>query len=914
MESEEYFKEITENSSDIIIITDKNGDIKYCSRSIERFTGYKSEELIGKSAFAFIHPDDVQRAVNDYNKSILTKDPAIHNAFRIVHKDGSVRLFDGLGKNLLDNPSVAGFVMNVRDVTESKQVEEALRASEERFRALIESSLDLTIILDVQGNISYLSPNFENMWARKATGTLGQEMFKDIHPDDIPLVSDAFIRLLKKPGDPVQLEVRALHTDGTWRNLNIVGHNHLENPAVRGIVVNLQDITERKQAEKALRDSEERFRSLVEKSLDVIIVVDSNFTISYVSPSYRTVINRDPSEVIGKSAVDFVTEFVHQDDVTAIMKTFEDCLTMPEAENHAEFRFRSPDGGWLNFEAIGTNHLNTPSIQGLVATIRNITERKKTQEALREANEKLHVIFDSIGEAVTVVDLDGNIVDANKEALRLHGFGSKDEMIGRKASEMVAPVDRDRAVKDAVKTFKSPYLLERNEYKLIEANGREFDGEFNIAVIEDNQGKPAGFIGITRDISERKQAEKALRDSEEKYRNLVENLSDIVFYIDTKGFITYVSPALEPLTGYIPDKLLNTNFTNYVYAEDIPSIIEKFTGVLSGISVDTEFRWNMNYGEVKWMRTLAIPMFDDNNKVVGAIGVLSDITERKQAEQALAEYRSHLEDLVTERTKELNKAKVIAEQASKAKSEFLANMSHEIRTPLSSVIGFSELLYDEISGPINDDQKKYLGYVTSSGQHLLSLINDILDLSKVEAGKMELQPTSFSISDLLKNSFSFIVEKAVKHNIKLLPEISADVDMIEADERKVKQIVYNLLSNAAKFTPDGGAITISADIVSPKSTALPAKIRKDLPDTKYVLVSVNDTGIGIAKKDQPKLFTEFQQLENTYTKQYEGTGLGLALSQKLVTLHGGKIWFESKGKGKGCTFYFILPLNTLPQD
>ena len=290
-----------------------------------------------------------------------------------------------------------------------------------------------------------------------------------------------------------------------------------------------------------------------------------------------------------------------------------------------------------------------------------------------------------------------------------------------------------------------------------------------------------------------------------------------------------------------------------------------------------------------------------------------DITERKRAEEDLVKYKDHLEELVKERTVELDKAKITAEQANKAKSDFLANMSHEIRTPLSTVIGFSELLFDEVNGPLNDNQKKYLGYVTSSGHHLLSLINDILDLSKVEAGKMELQPNSFSISDLLKNSFSFIVEKALEHNIRLLSEISADVDVIEADERKLKQIIYNLLSNAVKFTPDGGSITVGADIVFPNSAALPIKIRKGLPDTEYVLVSVKDTGIGISKKDYSKLFIEFCQIENTYTKKYEGTGLGLALSKKLVTLHGGKIWFESAGRGKGCTFYFLLPLTVQPK-
>ena len=305
------------------------------------------------------------------------------------------------------------------------------------------------------------------------------------------------------------------------------------------------------------------------------------------------------------------------------------------------------------------------------------------------------------------------------------------------------------------------------------------------------------------------------------------------------------------------------------------------------------------------------PKLDSKDNIECYFVFALDITERKRAEED--RYKDHLEGLVKKRTEELNKAKTIAEKANRAKSDFLANMSHEIRTPLSTIIGFSDLLYDEVKGPLNDEQKKYINYIISSGQYLISLINDILDLSKVEAGKMELSPTTFSLRDLLQNSFSFIAEKALKHNIHLISDISDDIDMIRADERKVKQITYNLLSNAAKFTPDGGSITVEADIVTQTSAVIPIKGCKGLPDKKYILLSVKDTGIGIAKKDQAKIFTEFCQIEGPSSKKYEGTGLGLALCKKLVTLHGGKIWFESKGKGKGCTFYFILPLNTLPQ-
>jgi len=422
-------------------------------------------------------------------------------------------------------------------------------------------------------------------------------------------------------------------------------------------------------------------------------------------------------------------------------------------------------------------------------------------------------------------------------------------------------------------------------------------------------------------LQSHKQVEEALREIEEKFRLIVENMVDTIWIMDLDLVPTWISPSVTNILGYTLDELISLpiekQMTSDSLAKNLALMAKDFTDERLenddvAISKTMECEYYKKDKTTVWMETTFTLPRGKDGRPRSIVGIGRNITERKRAEEDLVKYKDHLEELVKERTKELDKAKIIAEEANKAKSDFLANMSHEIRTPLSSIIGFSELLFDEVKGPLNDGQKKYLGYVTSSGQHLLSLINDILDLSKVEAGKMELLPTSFSISYLLKNSFSFIAEKAMKHNIRLLSEISADVDMIEADERKVKQIIYNLLSNAVKFTPDGGSITIGADIISPDSAALPIKIRKGLPDTEYVLVSVKDTGIGIAKKNQSKIFIEFHQIEEPYSKKYEGTGLGLALCKNLVTLHGGKTWFESKGKGKGCTFYFTLPLKILP--
>jgi signal transduction histidine kinase/CheY-like chemotaxis protein len=249
----------------------------------------------------------------------------------------------------------------------------------------------------------------------------------------------------------------------------------------------------------------------------------------------------------------------------------------------------------------------------------------------------------------------------------------------------------------------------------------------------------------------------------------------------------------------------------------------------------------------------------------------------------------NLEQKVKERTKELAIANAQLQEASQAKSEFLANMSHELRTPLNSVIGFSEVLQEKTFGELNEKQARYVGNILTSGKHLLGLINDILDLSKVEAGKIELRHEEFSLPDLLNESQTLVNTIATKKNISLESKVEEGISRITADLTRLKQVMYNLLSNAIKFTPDGGKISVYAK-----------------PSDSMVLISVTDTGIGIKPDDQETIFEEFYQVDSSYARQYQGTGLGLALTRKLVELHGGKIWVESE-VGKGSKFTFTIP-------
>jgi signal transduction histidine kinase len=266
---------------------------------------------------------------------------------------------------------------------------------------------------------------------------------------------------------------------------------------------------------------------------------------------------------------------------------------------------------------------------------------------------------------------------------------------------------------------------------------------------------------------------------------------------------------------------------------------------------------------------------------------------------------SYTAELLRQNKQKLREQNIALDQANQSKSEFLANMSHELRTPLNHIIGFTELLLDKNFGELNETQEEYLNDVHNSSGHLLSLINDILDLSKVEAGKLEYRPTEVHVRKTLTNSLIMIKEKAMKSNIKTSTELDGIPESIHADERKLKQILYNLLSNAVKFTPNGGSI----DLVAKRGSDRDTRVKNEkISLNNCIQISVRDSGIGIKNEDIAKIFQPFEQVENSSSRRFQGTGLGLSLTKSLVELHGGKIWAESEGEGKGATFHIVIPI------
>jgi PAS domain S-box-containing protein len=391
-----------------------------------------------------------------------------------------------------------------------------------------------------------------------------------------------------------------------------------------------------------------------------------------------------------------------------------------------------------------------------------------------------------------------------------------------------------------------------------------------------------------------------LQQSEEKYRTIIQTIEEGYYEVDLAGNMTFSNEAGRRILGYSPEEFLGINNRQIMDPETAREVYQTFhevyrTGLPSKAFARELIRKD---GSRCFVETSVSLIKGRKGEPVGFRGLARDVTDRKRVEE------------------EWKRAKEAADRSNRAKSEFLANMSHELRTPLNHIIGFTELVVDQQAGKLNGMQAEYLGDVLASSRHLLSLINDILDLSKVEAGKVELEAGEVSLPDLLQNSFTMIKEKATKHRIRLQMEIDGIPEQIRGDERKLKQILYNLLSNAVKFTPDGGVVTLSAcrlfsrDHQWTKEDGCVAPIPFAPPVAgEWAGISIRDTGIGVKGEDLKRIFAPFEQADNSMGRRYQGTGLGLSLTRQLVELHRGRIWAESEGEGKGSKFSFILPLN-----
>ncbi len=383
----------------------------------------------------------------------------------------------------------------------------------------------------------------------------------------------------------------------------------------------------------------------------------------------------------------------------------------------------------------------------------------------------------------------------------------------------------------------------------------------------------------------------------EVYRDLVENLNDVIFTTDTTGILTYVSPAAERVLGCSPSDGVGKHYSLLFQEADLPTATSNFGKVLRNVVSAKEYRMRRVMGEYVWVRISSRPIIEDG-RVVGTLGILSDITERKRAEKGLSEYRDHLEELVEARTadlervnQELTLAKEQAEVADRSKCAFLANMSHEIRTPMNAILGYAQLL--RLQSDLPPIQAQYIEAIGRSGEHLLALLNDVLEMSKIEAERVFLNTSAFDLAALLKELGDSFQRRAEEKGLHLrLDQVAPGIRYLRADEGKLRQILLSLLSNAVKFTQEGQV----------QVGVLPMK---EEGESVRVAIEVEDTGCGIAPEELNKIFHPFEQTESG-RRSGTGAALGLAISRRYARLMNGELSVVS-GNRKGTVFRLEFP-------
>ncbi len=553
----------------------------------------------------------------------------------------------------------------------------------------------------------------------------------------------------------------------------------------------------------------------------------------------------------------------------------------------------------------------------LVGSIHDITKHKQFDKALLKSEEKFRLLAENSVDCIWVLDKKLRFTYLSPSAERILGF-KPEQLVGTSLSSHFKKKEFLKfgvLAANLIKDYKN-FTHHTFETKMLNCKNDEVDIEITSRVLLNSQGKLIGLHGLTRDITERKQAEKALRENEERFRTIVETAPSLLIITDEKGNNLYISPNCEEIIGYTQEELLG-KLLWWVHEDDTPRAKELFERTFGeGLGYKNfEYKMVKKNGEVRYVSSSWDPLKDEEGKFKGIVFQTIDITERKQAEAELQKLNEELEVRVRERTNQLSESKQALEnlvgdlnrttnnlkfanerllELDRMKSMFIASTSHELRTPLNSIIGFSSILLEGWEGELSQGQNEQIDLIHTAGKQLLALINDIIDISKIEAGKLETDIQEFSLKEVIDEAVSLVKNDIDEKGLDFKMEVEDTI--VASDRRRLLQSLINLLSNAVKFT-DEGMITLHAKTINSMTN-----------------ISITDTGTGITADDIKKLFAPFVRLESSLSAKTQGTGLGLYLTKKLTEdVLGGKVEVTSE-YGTGSTFIISIPVKLEIRD
>lgn len=778
-----------------------------------------------------------------------------------------------------------------RDITDERNVREALTQREAHFRHLAESVSDLVSSSRPTGEFTYVSPSALTVLGYSPGELVGKPAFSLIHPDD----QAAFIKAM----EPIlastdlsavhKIEYRCVRKDGEiiW----VEASPRARRDPVTGQIVEVldvsRDITARKKAEAALSEREEQYRLLAEGVTDVIARYDQDGLLSYVSPSSVQMFGYAPEELVGRHT----WEIIHPDDRKLVAAQFADLMRGGGAveSGRIEYRARRKSGDILYVEAHPRilRDPETGEVIGFQDVVRDVSERKIQELKLRESEARFRQMAEQMSDVLLQCDIDGIITYISPSCSQL-GYSVAD-LTGRAFTDLAHPEDLERTLLLVRRIIRGQAeAAELIDQRLLTAAGEWAWVEGRPTITSDEQGRMTGLVVVMRVVTARKQAEAraaaALAASEAarweavvsdaRYQMLEASVRDLTIQIARDGTLLYASPAIRQF-GYEPEEVVGKSSLDLVHPDDVQEVVaNQQADLAAGYALPGKeriFRYRTKSGSYVWLEGAPAVNLDEHGQPFQIINSLRDVTERKALEESLIA------------------ARMAAEAAAAAKSEFLANMSHELRTPLTSVIGFSQLLQGAQDLP--DGLRRYADRIVSGGKALLTTINDVLDFSKLEAGDFVIDAAPADPGALLEEVIDLLSVRVEGKDVSLsLGATSTLPATLLFDANRVRQVLLNLVGNAVKFT-DEGSVTVAADY--------------DAAD-EMLTVRVTDTGPGIAEDQRARLFHRFSQVDGSISRRHGGTGLGLAISKGLVEAMGGSIGVDST-PGEGSVFWFRIP-------
>ncbi len=864
-----FYKSIFENASDCILITNDKGQYIEVNKAACNSFGYTRKEFLELSVTDIVHEsresssprrfpsfDDPEAEKSELWSDFLEKGRQ-SGLIDCYKKNGHIISFE---YNAVSNIQPGVHLSILREINTISQIWDNIHHRENRYESILKIFPDLLFLIDKQGRFTDYFTGDENKLYNSPEAFLGKNI-QEVLPHPLSELILEKIREFKKTGKSVTFDYTISIDDQEYiYEGNIIRFREDE------ILFVARDITKLTQQNKELVATREKLNVLLNNIQGSVTLVDEHYNIiafnRVAGDNARKIFSKDMKE--GDSVLNFVVERDKKD----FFKHFERALEGGEVYTERIFQDKTGNDAWYSFsyKKIPEHEMSQSAV---ILNVMDITSRKNAERVIIENENKYRSLFDCSPLGVGICDAKGRLLDVNDAFLQILGSKNKQQTLEINVLEFppLQSLGFSQSLKKCIE--KNQYITESRAYKSLW--GKEVYVKYQLSPLKHRKGKVQTVQIVLEDYTGLHKAETALRESESRYRNIFENAQIGIYLSSIGGKVLKANDMQARILGFKnAEEYINSveNFKSlFVNPADRDKIIDllKEKKAVNGF----EYQSKRKDGKIIWISTTARLITIRNEEVIEGFNL--DITERKQQV-------------------EIQKALEIKEKSAKIKDQFLANMSHEIRTPVTGIMGMSEILQKTRLDP---DQKGYLNIIRDSSSILLDLINDILDLAKIEAGKLDIFHEKFEIRDFMQQLFLLFKhrfqEKGIAFSLTTHDHVPA---YVTTDPRRLKQILINLLGNALKFTQKG-KVTITIDV------------KEHHHKTSMIRISIGDTGQGIGQEHQQQIFEKFEQLNDSYVKKSTGTGLGLPITKELVKLLGGEIGLTSK-VGKGSTFWFTF--------